>query len=237
MEETKNSALQQNMKYILILIGVVALILSYFMGYSKYQTNISDINDEISALETRYNDLKSKESKREEYEKMKKEAEEKYETVLSKFDAGLSAERIIMDYHNIANQIGFSFTSLSLSEPNLFWAFGTENKDGMINSGDTIPNGMIASVRSYSIQVTGTYGNIKDFIKQIMSDKAKRRVPISMSFAFDPTLHTVSCNLNVMEYAVSSEDRTESVADIPIYNQGIDNIFFTGMGSGANTPQ
>ena len=47
MEETKNSALQQNMKYILILIGVVALILSYFMGYSKYQTNISDINDEI----------------------------------------------------------------------------------------------------------------------------------------------------------------------------------------------
>ena len=66
MEETKNSALQQNMKYILILIGVVALILSYFMGYSKYQTNISDINDEISALETRYNDLKSKESKREE---------------------------------------------------------------------------------------------------------------------------------------------------------------------------
>ena len=61
MEETKNSALQQNMKYILILIGVVALILSYFMGYSKYQTNISDINDEISALETRYNDLKSKE--------------------------------------------------------------------------------------------------------------------------------------------------------------------------------
>ena len=28
MEETKNSALQQNMKYILILIGVVALILS-----------------------------------------------------------------------------------------------------------------------------------------------------------------------------------------------------------------
>ena len=61
MEETKNSALQQNMKYILILIGVVALILSYFMGYSKYQTNISDINDEISALETRYNELKSKE--------------------------------------------------------------------------------------------------------------------------------------------------------------------------------
>ncbi len=58
-----------------------------------------------------------------------------------------------------------------------------------------------------------------------------------MNFAFDPTLHTVSCNLNVMEYAVSSEDRTESVADIPIYNQGIDNIFFTGMGSGANTPQ
>ncbi len=72
MEETKNSALQQNMKYILILIGVVALILSYFMGYSKYQTNISDINDEISALETRYNDLKSKESKREEYEKKEK---------------------------------------------------------------------------------------------------------------------------------------------------------------------
>ncbi len=237
MEETKNSALQQNMKYILILIGVAVLVLSYFMGYSKYQTEIADIKDEISALETRYNDLKSKESKRGEYQKKKKEAEEKYDTMLAKFDAGLSTKRIIMDCHNIASQIGLSFTSLSMSEPKAFWVFGTEKKDGKVNSKDQTSYEMMASVKNYSIQVTGTYGNIKDFIKQIMSDKAKRRVPFSMNFAFDPTLHTVSCNLNVMEYAVSSKDRTESVADIPIYNQGIDNIFFTGMGSAANTPQ
>lgn len=62
MEETKNNALQQNMKYILILIGVAALVLSYFMGYSKYKTDISDIEDEISSLESRYDDLKSKEA-------------------------------------------------------------------------------------------------------------------------------------------------------------------------------
>lgn len=229
MEETKNSALQQNMKYILILIGVAALVLSYFMGYSKYQTDISDIKDEISSLETRYNDLKSKESKRGEYQKKKKEAEEKYDAILSKFDAGLSAKRVIMDCHNIASQIGLSFTSLSMSEPKLSWAFGTEKKDGKVNSKDQMSYEMVASVKNYSIQVTGTYGNIKDFIKQIMSDKAKRRVPVSMTFAYDPTLHTVSCSLSIMEYAISSKDRTESVTDIPIYNQGIDNIFFTSL--------
>lgn len=237
MEETKNSALQQNMKYILILIGVVVLVLSYFMGYSKYQADISDIKDEISALETRYNDLKSKESKRGEYQKKKKEVEEKYDTMLSKFDAGLSAKRVIMDCHNIASQIGLSFTSLSMSEPRISWVFGTEKKDGKVNNKDQASYEMVASVKNYSIQVTGTYGNIKDFIKQVMSDKAKRRVPVSISFAFDPTLNTVSCNVSIMEYAISNKDRTESVADIPIYNQGIGNIFFNSMGSDINTPQ
>ncbi|MCI8668431.1 MAG: hypothetical protein HFI34_02720 [Lachnospiraceae bacterium] len=237
MEETKNSALQQNMKYILILIGVAALVLSYFMGYSKYQTDISDIKDEISSLETRYNDLKSKESKRGEYQKKKKEVEEKYDTILSKFDAGLSAKRIIMDCHNIASQVGLSFTSLSMSEPKISWVFGTEKKDGKVNSKDQMSYEMMASVKNYTIQVTGTYSKTKDYIKQIMSDQAKRRVPVSLSFAFDPTLHTVSCNLNVMEYAISSKDRTESITEIPLYNQGINNIFFTDLGSNDNTPQ
>ena len=229
MEETKNNALQQNMKYILILIGVAALVLSYFMGYSKYKTDISDIEDEISSLEARYDDLKSKESKRGEYEKNKKDVEEKYETLLSQFDAGLSTKRIIMDCHNIASSIGISFSSLSMTEPRSFWVFGTEKKDGKVNNRDTTNYEMLATARTYSIQATGTYLNIKELLNQVVSEKTKRRVPTSLSFAFDPVLNTVTCTVSVTEYAVSGKDREESISNVPTYNQGIDNIFFTSL--------
>lgn len=226
MEEIKNNS---NIKYVLILIGLVALALSYFLGYKGYQTDISDIKDEISSLEARYNDLKTKESKRKEYENDKKEADEKFEEILSKYDAGLSTKRIIMDCHNIASSSSLSLTSLSLSEPKLFWAFGTEKKDGKVNNKDINTYEMMASARTYSIQATGTYNNIKDLLDKIMSEKSKRRVPVSISFAFDPTLNTTSCNVSITEYAVIQNDRKETESIIPNYTQGIENIFFNSL--------
>jgi len=226
MEGIKNNS---NIKYVLIIIGLVALALSYFLGYKGYQTDISDIKDEISSLETRYNDLKTKESKRKEYEKNKKEADEKFEEILLKYDAGLSTKRIIMDCHNIASSSGLSLTSLSLSEPKLFWAFGTEKKDGKVNNKDTNTYEMMASARTYSIQATGTYNNIKDLLDKILSEKSKRRVPVCISFAFDPTLNTTSCNISITEYAVIHKDRNESESIIPKYTQGIENIFFNSL--------
>lgn len=226
MEEIKNNS---NIKYILILIGFVALALSYFLGYKEYNTDISNIKDEISSLETRYNDLKSKESKRKEYEKNKKETDEKIEEILSKYDAGLSTKRIIMDCHNIASGSQISLTALSLSEPKVFWAFGTEKKDGKVSTKDKKTYDMMASARTYTIQATGTYNNIKDLLDKILSEKSKRRVPVTISFAFDPTLNTTSCNISITEYAVNTKDRVESVSEIPIYTQGIDNIFYNGL--------
>lgn len=230
MEETKNNALQQNMKYILILIGIVAIALSYFMGFSKYKTDISDIEDEISSLETRYNELKTKEQKRKQYEEDKEKIKEEYEALLAQFDAGLSTKRIIMDCHNIASSIGLSFESLSLTEAKSSYVFGTEKKDGKATKKDDIASyDMVASSRTYSIQATGTYLDIKEMLNQIMSDKAKRRVPTTISFSFDSTLNTVTCKVGVTEYAVMSKNRQESVSQIPTYNAGIDNIFFTSL--------
>lgn len=233
MEEVKNSSLQQNMKYILIIIGIVAVALSYFMGFSKYKTDTTDIKDEVSALESRYNDLKSKESKRKDYEKDIKAAEEKYEQVLSKFDAGLSTKRIIMDTHNIATAIGvtYKFETLALTEAKSTYVFGMEEHNGIpAKKDENAAYAMVGDSKAYTVTATGTYIEVKKMLDQLMNgDEHKRRVPSNITFAHDSTLNLVTCQVVMTEYAVRSKDRTETVTEIPSFNTGIDNIFFDGL--------
>lgn len=230
MEENRNNLLQQNAKYIVVIIGIILLLASYFFGYSKYKTEISDIQDEISILDKRYNDLKSKESKRKQYEKDKETAEKDYNDILNKFDAGLSTERLIMDCYNIETDTEVNISSITFAEQALTYVFGTEDKNGVLKEKEKnmIPE-MIGNSRVYSIEATGTYNAIKKFIGSIMNDDAKRRAPNNISFAFDSTLDTVTCNVRLTEYSIVDAQRKESTTIIPDFNLGMDNIFFTSI--------
>ena len=51
MEEKKTSELAKNLKYILVLVGVLALVVSYFLFYKKYDEQAKSVEDEIEKLE------------------------------------------------------------------------------------------------------------------------------------------------------------------------------------------
>lgn len=107
------------------LIGIVAIV---FAGIYFVKPNIEEkrnIDAECVELQTRLDDLLSKEADRPKYEAGIIEYENKYQEVLSAFPADLNQEISIMFMQGIKDNNDFKISSLELGEKEEFYTLGT----------------------------------------------------------------------------------------------------------------
>lgn len=226
MNEAGNSSVSKNLKYILVLLGVLALVLSYFLVYRKYNTKIEDIKPVIEELQAKCDDLEAKNDNKANIEKLTQEAETAYAEVLAKFDGGLSAQAEIMDAYNMGQRLQIKVPTLSLSDAAVVYTFGqiqTSNPNGGVGGVSTEYAG---SALTYSISTIGTYDQMKQTLNYIMQEEGKRKVPTAVSFAYDSTSQQVALSVNVIEYAVTGGDRVQKEVVIPGYVQSVPNVFY-----------
>lgn len=229
ISEEKQNTLIKNIKYIALLGGLLALVASYFLGYSNIKVSNDELKTEIDSLQARLDDLETKKSNQKMYEEGIKTFTADTEKILSWFDAGLSPERIIVDYQELSDNLGVAITNISFSEPEVAYTFSgtsgaTETTDEEIN----VSTGLVGYSKTSNITATGNYTSIKDFLTKIVDTAGRRRVPSTVGFTFDSAINSVTCSVALTEYAVVGGERTETVPTIPGYNKGTDNIFFSG---------
>lgn len=240
ISEEKQNSILKNIKYIALLGGLLALVASYFLGYSNIKVSNDELKTEIDSLQARLDDLETKKSNQKMYEEGIKTFNADTEKILSRFDAGLSPERLIMDYQELTDSLGVTITSMSFSEPEAEYTFSsavssadsstdasTDSSSDM-ESGLESTSGLVGCSKATNLTVTGNYTSIKDFLTKLVDTAGRRRVPSTVGFTFDSAINSVTCSVAVKEYAVVGGDRTETVPTIPGYNKGTDNIFFSG---------
>lgn len=214
MGEKKNSKDMSTIKALMILVGVLAVVASYFLVFDKYKVKNEELNAEIEELDVRVDDLEYKNSKKEEVKKKTEEINADIEEVLSRFDGGLSYQAEIVDLQNLIDDKKVNIPSLTISAPANIYTFS----DG--NVGESI---------TYSYASTGTYAQMKEVLKYFDEYEGKRKVPSSLSFAYDYATQNVSIAFNVTEYAISGEGREQKEVIIPEYTKGKLNIFYDGV--------
>lgn len=226
MSETSNSSMSKNLKYVLVLLGVVALVLSYFLVFTKYNKKIEDIQDEIDILRDERDDLEIKNDNKANIVTLTKEADEKYESILKEFDGGITYQSQIMDNYNMGQRLQIKVPTLLMSQVTQVYTFGqipTSNPNGGVGGVDSKYS---AVAMSYTVTTSGTYDQMKQTLNYIMNEESKRKVLNSILFAYDSTNQEVSMNLNLVEYAVSGEDRAQKEVEIPSYVKSATNIFY-----------
>lgn len=226
MNKTNNSSLYKNLKYILVLLGVVALVLSYFFVFTKYNKKTEDIQEEIDILQDKCDDLEVKNKNKANIEMKTKEAEEKYETILKKFDGGITYQSQIMDNYNMGQRLQIQVSRLSMASTTPVYTFGqlaTSNPNGGIGGVNTEYSGVSMA---YTIATVGTYDQMKQTLNYIMNEEGKRKVPNTITFAYDSSTQQVSMSINITEYAVSGGDRVQKEVEIPDYVKSTTNVFY-----------
>ena len=211
MNEKNNGKNMSTIKGLMILVGILAVVASYFFVFSKYKTKNEDIKTKIEELDVRLEELEKMDRNKEVILKNTEEINAETEKVLAKLDGGLSYQAEIVDLQDFIYDEEVSVPSLTISAPTDTYTFS----DG--NVGKSI---------TYSYTSTGTYAQMKEAIKYFDEYEGKRKVPTSISFVYDYASQKVSLAFNVIEYAVAGEGREQKEVIIPEYKKGRLNVFY-----------
>lgn len=235
MEEKKKSN-QQNINYILLIVGILALVLSYFLVFQKFNDKKADVTKKIETLKTEYNTLKQKDKNRELFTTGLKKFEDDYKTLLAKFDGGISYESIIMYNNNMAGLAGYKVVDLVINENKSSYVFGNLSANNQANNNaqntkPVVPTTGLAEgyVQSYTVKAQGSYEQLKAMLDGFVSSENKRRVLRNVSFAFDAAVEKIECTAVVDEYYITGENRKETPEANPTFGTSSGNVFFNGI--------
>lgn len=222
MEESKNNEMMKNLKYVFVLVGVVAMVLAYFLVFNGYSEKADDLDSDIDELKEQYETLQQKAKKfnEKDVKAYVEECDAEYEKVMKKFDGGISYQSQIMDTYNMTQSLDIQIPSLSMTPATD--VVGEDREDITFLTGQNY----IEKMMTYQISTITTYDKMKDVLKYVLEFEGKRKVPTSISFSYDSMTQQVSMAFSITEYAIAGEDRKVSKVDIPVYNQSSTNIFY-----------
>lgn len=226
MSETNNNSSMKNLGYVLVIVGILALVASYFLVFSKYNTKIDTIDGEIDTLNVKYNELVNKNNNKDQVLKQTEEANSEFDEILAKFDGGVTYQSEIMDAYNMTQKLQVKVPNLSLApvaDAYVFGALPSSNPNGGSGSGLSEYTG---KMMTYSINTVSTYDKMKEILSDISNTKGKRKTITAVSFTYNSTKQEVEMSINAVEYAITGGDRVQSKVEIPSYIQSSTNIFY-----------
>lgn len=222
MEKANNN--MSNMKYVFILIGVLALLASYFLVFTKYNNKISDVSDEITSLKSERDRLKELDAGKDSIKAETNGLKSQIESEFSKYDGGLSDKAEIMDTYNMTQKLNVQVQSLTLNEKEVPYTFGQIASTNP-NGGNNEMAAYTTASMAYDFTSIGTYDQVKQIIKYILDTKDKRKTlkTVNISTAGSDQLNL---SASVTEYVIAGEDREVQKVEIPDYEKSTNNLFF-----------
>lgn len=220
MEENKKSnGLADQLYVIFILIGVVALVASYFLVFSPKNEEITTVEDEISTLKPQYEELNRKYNNITKIKAAIEDNKIKIENVYDEYNGDVTYQSVIADIYDMEQTITNHVNSLSFSVPEVAYSFSNGNEGKLLG---------------YDMTVVCTYDEMKRTLKYFDEQKAKRKVPTSVSFAYNDVDQYVTLSLRVNEFAIKGVDTEgEEIAVAPVVYPsapvGRTNIFYSDV--------
>lgn len=220
MGDKKNSSLN-NLKYVFVLVGVIAIVAAYFLGFTKYNSKCEDIDSEISSLKSEYDSLKTLADVYtvDGVKEYVEECDKEYGDIIAGFDGGIKYQSVIMDTYKMTvdREIQIPALTMGTVDENL----GNETLEPFMNE-----NGYTVQKMAYTFATKVPYDKMLDTIRYIINYDGKRKVPTSIAFAYDTNNQEVTLSFGISEYALTGEGREITIPEIPGYVQGDTNIFY-----------
>ncbi|MBQ3665883.1 MAG: hypothetical protein II919_07235 [Lachnospiraceae bacterium] len=232
MNESVKNGSSKNLGYMLVLLGIVLVFLSWYFVYKKTNVKIDDINSEISALKSRRNQLKRLEADRAAMLEDKADAEKAYEELIKGYDGGITYRSVIMDAYEMTQEFDIQITRLSLSPFNDVYTFGaipSSNPNG--GTGGANPS-YVGMEEQYNITITSDYDTTKEVLAYIVNggcpyrEDGKRKVVRSVIFVPSQEEQTVTMDMTMSDFAITGDDREMTEVPEYEYDKSTPNIFW-----------
>jgi hypothetical protein len=219
----------RDQKILIALIGVLAVVLSYFLVFSPTSKKNEALTNENAQLNARISELKAKQEKEEEYTSETERLNREVEVLLTEYPSYLMYENEIMDVVDLEKSTDVFVSSLTISDPVAVSVGSSGSTDAADGTTDQSVSSAAASKYSLydantSVSYSGSYSGMKNMLNRIVSVQDKRSIS-SFSATFDNSTGEITGTLNFESYFIYGQEKDYEPADIPNIKHGTDNIF------------
>ncbi len=224
------SVSKQDQKLLLILLGVVIFVVTYFLAYKPFVSLAKAEQSQLYTLETQAEQLREYANNQENYLKQTEQIESEIGDTLAGYPDDIRSEDLVMYVTELESKIGAKIDNFSISEPELVSDFQLPKKT---NDGYTfIP---VASAHTgLTINCSLDYEQFKKLLDYIYT--AQDRMDVSnVSVSYDSTTGKLMGVISIDKYFVVSTDYAYTKTQIPNVDLGTTDPFGTVTDTNAKT--
>lgn len=215
---------ERDLKLILavLIIGVISLA---WWGQSQIKSNNLNTENEIKALQTKFDDLKIKDANRKKYTDDTANKLTLYKGLMQQYGNGLDQEHIIMLLKAAELKTGVWISSASLQGISSVYTFGNVTSTNPSRPGEKVYLSDEIGVSSgLSINYEGTYEQFKDFI-DYMNTHASKNLINTINMSYGKGEGTVRGSMQFNTYGIVGSQREYEELKIKDVYVGTENIF------------
>jgi hypothetical protein len=207
-------------KYLLLFIGLVVFLASYFLVYMNLTEKTDAINTEKAALEARLDILEGYYAKLPEYREGIEDNREKINIMLSRYYNVEQPEDFIMFATAMENEIGVGVTTLAFADPEpIAEIAGVKESEADDEKVPAEP--LLLTAFGISSDMTGTmnYAQMKKALEFIYNQKDATTLD-SLNVSFDSSTGLLLGNFTINKYFITGRDNVNHQAEIPFGDVG-----------------
>ena len=222
------SVSKQDQKLLLILLGVVIFVATYFGVYKPFTNKTSAEQAQLNTLQVQVEQLREFSNNQDDYMKKTELIDSEIGETLAGYPDDIRSEDMVMFVTKLESEIGAKIDSFSITEPELVSDFLLPKKTD--DAYTFIP---VASAHTgLTINCSLEYEQFKKLLDYIYTDQEKMDVS-SVSISYDAGTGKLTGVISIDKYFIVSTDYSYTKTQIPSVDLGATDPF--GSITDANT--
>lgn len=223
MNNNNNKTTEGQKKILIVLLMAIVLFAAYRFGYQPLREDTDQLTVENAELEKEIADLKRKAANEGLYRAETEAIREAIAGVLEKFGPGVTPEKSIMFFIDLAQAAQVQIPTISFGEPMLIYTTSS-----LVNE-EKMPYSQYAA--TYNVAYSTTYEGLKTLIAYVNQYPEKMNLN-TLTVAYNSETDSLSGNFSIDWYMVTGTDKQYSFEDIETVDIGNGNIFRSGSSAG-----
>ena len=215
---------KKDIKLIIVLVGVLILVVAYFVVYRNYDQQTQDLQSQIDSLQPELQQLREYDEHKQEYLDGTEAYKENMKSIMSSLPTSVWTEDQIMLARRMEEDLDITDTSESFADPIVVTQFKGTPLDDIDNYSDQVD--MTSNKYQMTLAADMDYSQMKDFLDYVYDEDYMTGLD-SITMNYDAEKADLSVSAVINQYTLSYQDAPEEDHKVPEVSKGVHDPFGT----------
>lgn len=215
---------KKDIKLIIVLVGVLILVVAYFVVYRNYDQQTQNLQSQIDSLQPELQQLREYDDHKQEYLDGTEAYKENMKSIMSSLPTSVWTEDQIMLARRMEEDLDITDTSESFADPIVVTQFKGTPLDDIDNYSDQVD--MTSNKYQMTLAADMDYSQMKDFLDYVYDEDYMTGLD-SITMNYDAEKADLSVSAVINQYTLAYDGAKETDHSVPEVSKGVHDPFGT----------